>query len=85
MRNPNAHWRDSARIPRFYIMSAYAIFPLLFFVLHIRWWTFFLCLFAIIFFSILERFGFTIPIFLRWLKNFIGGTRKMARHWWRPL
>lgn len=83
MRDPaNAHWRDSARSPKLFFMDAYAAFPMLFFLLHIRWWTFGLCIIVIIFFVILEKFGFTVPVFKRWLKVFLAGNHRTARPWY---
>lgn len=77
----NAHWRNSARHPRLFMMDAYAAFPLLLFLLHIRWWTFFLAIMAAIFFATLERFGFTIPVFLRLFRTFLAGPKRPARPW----
>lgn len=83
MRNPaNAHWRDSARSPRLFFMDAYAAFPLLFFILHIRFWSFIVCISAIAFFVILEKFGFTVPVFKRWIRVFFAGNYRDARPWW---
>ncbi|HET9843239.1 MAG TPA: IcmT/TraK family protein [Gammaproteobacteria bacterium] len=83
MRNPaTAHWRDSARRPKLFFMDAYSAFPLLLFLLHIRWWTFFLCIAAIAFFVILEKFGFTVPVFQRWIRAFLAGNTRIARPWW---
>lgn len=82
MRDPdNAHWRNSARHPRLFMIDAYAAFPFLLFLLHIRWWTFGLALLTAIFFAVLERVGFTIPVFRRWLKVFLAGYRRPARPW----
>lgn len=78
-----AHWRDSARRPRFYIIEGWGAFPMFIFLLHIQWWTFIVALSATIFFSVLERYGFTIPIFWRWLLCFLGGSRKAVRPWWQ--
>ncbi len=78
-----AHWRDIARTPRFFIMDSLAAFPLLFFFLHIRLWTFITALVIILFLMILERFKFTIPVFLRWLKSFLAGPLRIAKPWWR--
>lgn len=80
---PNANWRDSARTPRFFSIDARAAFPLLFFLLHIRLWTFILAIIATIFFAALERYGFTLSVFFRLLRNFIVGKRKIAVPWWR--
>lgn len=83
MRDPaNAHWRDSARSPKLFFMDAYAAFPMLLFLLHIRWWTFFLCLGVIAFFVILEKFGFTVPVFKRWLRVFFAGPHRNSRPWY---
>ena len=78
-----AHWRDSAREPRFYFVEGKAAFPLLLFLLHIRIWTFVLALLATIFFSTLARYGFSVRCFLRWLREFMGGGYKMATPWWK--
>jgi intracellular multiplication protein IcmT len=83
MRDPaNAHWRDSARSPKLFFMDAFAAFPLLFFILHIRWWTFFTAIGVIAFFVVLEKFGFTVPVFKRWLRVFLAGSHRNARPWW---
>lgn len=78
-----AHWRDSARVPYFYIIDAWATFPLLLFLLHIRMWTFILAACATTFFAILRRFGFTIPIFFRWFRGAITSKRKLSSPWWK--
>lgn len=82
MRHPeSAHWRDSARIPKFFFMDAYSAIPLLLFLLHIRIWTFILAVLVCIFFSILNRFGFSLPVFVRWLRAFIAGNNRYSRSW----
>ncbi len=82
MRNPEtAHWRDSARTPKFFFMDAYSAIPLLLFLLHIRLWTFGLACAVTAFFVLLNRFGFTVPVFLRWLRGYIAGRDRMARSW----
>jgi len=78
----NVHWRDSARRPRFYFMDAYACFPLMFFTLYIRRSSFLLAVTSTIFFAVLERFGFTVPVFLLWARNIISGPQKPASPWW---
>lgn len=79
----HAHWRDSARPAKFFIVDYRAAFPLLLFLLHIRWWSFLLAVLTICFFTLLERYGFTVIVFLRWLRNFLAGKRKFARAWWK--
>ena len=80
---PSAHWRDSARHARFFIIDARAAFPLLLFLLHIRVWSFVLAVMATIFFALLERYGFTVTVFLRWARSLIAGPRKVSSPWWK--
>ena len=84
MQNPtaNAHWRDSARPAKFFFFDAKAAFPLLLFLVHIRWWTFILAIIAMLFFTILNRYGFSVNVFLRWFRSFLAGPRKIAIPWW---
>jgi len=83
MQNVNSHWRDSARNPRFFMVDAMAALPLLIFLLHIRYWTFFLAIGTMIFFGILEKFKFRMPVFLRLIRSFLAGKRRVAYPWWR--
>lgn len=76
------HWRDSARIPRFYMVDGRAAFPMLLFLLHIRLWTFIVAVIATAFFTILERYGYTIGVFLRRLRCILAGRVKLATPWW---
>lgn len=78
-----AHWRDSARTPRFYFIDSLAAFPLFIFFLHIRLWTFLLALTLIIFLMVLERFKFTLPVFARWFRATLAGPLRIAHPWWR--
>lgn len=80
---PDTAWRDSARPARFFFFDARAAFPLLLFLLHIRWWTFILAVIATGFFAFLEHKGFTVVVFLRWLRNVLAGPRKTASPWWK--
>lgn len=79
----STHWRDSARVARFFVMDARAAFPLVFCILHIRMWTIIIAMIAMGFFALIERYGFSVPVFLRWLRGFLGGGYKTARPWWR--
>lgn len=78
-----AHWRDSARSARFFFIDARAAFPLLLFLLHIRIWSFLLALGAMLFFGALERYGFSLTVFLRWVRNILAGPQKAAIPWWK--
>lgn len=81
--NIQAHWRDTARQARFFFVDAQAAFPFLLFLMHITWWTFFVALFATLFFTLLTRYGFTVPVFLRWVRSSLAGSRKLSNPWWR--
>ena len=78
-----AHWRDSARSARFFVVDARAAFPLFLFLMHIRLWTGILVIVSAVFFGVLERYGFTVPVFLRWLRNLLAGPIKSSQPWWR--
>lgn len=80
---PTAHWRDSARSARFFMVDARAAFPIFIFLMHIRIWTGALVLFSAVFFGIIEHYGFTVPVFLRWLRLAFAGPVKSAHPWWR--
>lgn len=79
----SAHWRDSARSPRFFMMDYRAAFPLLLFLLHIRLWSFILAIIVTIFFALLERYGFTAVVFLRWFRSNLAGAHKISEPWWK--
>lgn len=82
MRHPDtAHWRDSARTPMFFVVDAYSAIPLFLFLLHIRLWTFLLACSVCVFFMLLNKFGFTMPVFFRWIRSFIAGNVRSARSW----
>ncbi len=82
-RSTEAHWRDSARSPRFFMIDYRAAFPLLLFLLHIRIWSFVLAIVAMSFFALLERYGFTVTVFLRWLRSTLAGPRRFSSPWWK--
>lgn len=80
--SPTAHWRDSARSPRFFMLDARAVFFVLFFIVHIQVWTGIVAIISTIFFSILERYGFSVPIFFRWMRVFFAGPVRLSQPWW---
>ncbi len=78
-----AHWRDSARNVTLWVVDFRACFPLLLFLLHIRLWTFVVAMAFTVFFATIQYYGFTLNVFLRWLRAFAAGPRKIAQPWWR--
>lgn len=77
------HWRDSARNARFFMVDARAAFPIFIFLMHIRVWTAILVLVSAVFFGIIEHYGFTVPVFLRWLRSFAAGPHRSSQPWWK--
>lgn len=78
-----AHWRDSARNVKLFFLDFRACFPLLFLIFHIRLWTFLVALVATLFFTALERYGFSVAVFMRWIRAYVAGPRKIANPWWK--
>lgn len=81
--SPDSHWRDSARSARFFLVDARAAFPIFLFLMHIRTWTAGIVVVSMLLFGIIEHYGFTVPVFLRWLRSFLAGPRKLSRPWWK--
>ena len=77
-----AHWRDSARSPKLWIFDYRATFPLVVMMFHISWGTFFMALAVMIFFTVLSHYGFSLPVFIRVIRSFLAGKRKLAIPWW---
>lgn len=74
--NDNAYWRATSNRLRFFGLDGRAIIfvvPLLFF--FTVGWVWLVCVSAIVFFVVLERYGYTMENFLRYL-FFILGKRK---------
>jgi len=78
----NAHWRDSARAAKFFFIDAKAAFPIFLFLIHITLWTFILASVIMVFFTVLNRFGYSIEVFFRIFRSMLAGSRKMAIPWW---
>ena len=51
---------------------------LLLVILYPRLWTLIVAVVAMLFFTVLNRYGFTINVFLRWLRSSIAGRRKIG-------
>lgn len=77
MRNTNTHWRDSALTPKFFIIDARVCIPILVVLLHMRIWTVILAAIVFIFFTLLERWRISLPVFLRLLRTTIAGNEKI--------
>jgi intracellular multiplication protein IcmT len=78
-----SHWRDSGRLPRFFIIDARSAFPLLLFLIHIKWWTFFVALAITLFFAVIEHYGLSTTVFFRSVRTILAGKVKTSKPWWR--
>ncbi|MGB4102280.1 MAG: IcmT/TraK family protein [Alphaproteobacteria bacterium] len=72
------HWRNSQRVPRFFIFDARAFIALMLFMVHIALWTFALSIIAIFAFWTFERFGLTFEAALRAIRSWILGRDRPA-------
>jgi len=72
-----AHWRDSGRTPKFYLIDARGALPILLVVLHIKLWTLGLMALVVLFLIGLEYYRMPIPVFLRVVRNALVGKRKV--------
>ncbi len=80
--SPTAHWRDSSRPVRFFIVDYRALFPLLILIFLPRLWTLAVAVIGVAFFMVLERYGFTVTVFLRLFRGIFAGRHKVSRPWW---
>lgn len=78
----SAHWRDSGRKVRFFIIDYRATFPLLFCLFFPSVNVIIITFLIVMFFVILERFGFSLAVFRHVFIGFLAGRRKSARPWW---
>ena len=78
----NAHWRDSARSVRFFMLDGRAAFPLVLVLIWPRFWTLVVALVSVLFFTIISRFGYTPMVFLRLLRSFFAGRHVQSQPWW---
>jgi hypothetical protein len=78
-------WRYTANKVRIGPFDAYIVLPpLLLFLLHIQWWTFFLMLGAITLMWTIELF-FSVPlsIALRSIRRLAAGNKRPIVPWWK--
>ena len=71
-----AHWRDTYRTPRLFMIDARAAIPLLGSALHVAWYTILPSLMTLAVFFWLERIGFSLPSALRALRATFAGNQR---------
>lgn len=72
-----AHWRDSGRQPKFWLVDARASLFILLVLLHIRLWTVALMIIVFLFLALLEYYKLPLPVFLRLVRSSLMGKRKV--------
>lgn len=78
-----AHWRDSARIPRLFFFDYRAVFPLAYLLIRPSLNALIAVLFTIFLLATLEYFGFSLVVFFRWFfRCLIAGKYRSNRPWW---
>ncbi|WP_192484602.1 MULTISPECIES: IcmT/TraK family protein [Cysteiniphilum] len=73
-----AHWRDSGRTPKLFMIEAQAFFPIVLTLFHFRTWTVCLSLAAVTLLFILSRYQISLMIFLLNLREWILGREKQV-------
>lgn len=68
-----AHWRETYKPARFFILDARAGVPILFTLLHVRIWTVVLTFLIVIMFVVLERRGLSVPSAIRAFRAWVIG------------
>ncbi len=75
-------WRDTGRSVKVWILDARACFPVLIFVIYWSWTTFFIAFFSIVFFSVINWFGLTVPASFRFMRRLLAGPYRPAVPAW---
>lgn len=68
-----SHWRYTFKPARFLMLDARVSVAILFFLLHIRMWTFIITLIIIALFYWVERFGYDFPSAIRAARLYFAG------------
>jgi intracellular multiplication protein IcmT len=76
-------WRNSALPVRVLFLDARACLPVLAFVVYWRWWTFYVAVTGIAFFTSISWFGLTVPAVIRLLRRWLVGRTRPAVPVWR--
>ena len=76
-------WRNTAQPVCIAMFDARALFPLLSFVVYWRWFTFYVALIGVVFFSLISFLGLTLPSMVRPLRRLIVGSARPALPVWK--
>ena len=72
-----AHWRDSGRTPKLFWIDARAFIPIVITLFHFRVWTISLSIAFIIFLTIIARFNIPLTVFIKLVREFFTGRKKI--------
>jgi intracellular multiplication protein IcmT len=76
-------WRNTQLPVRIFVADARALIPVLVFILHWSWWTFYVAIVGCIVFAVLEWLGLTYPAAVRLLRRLIIGPVRPAVPSWK--
>jgi intracellular multiplication protein IcmT len=77
MYDTHAHWRDSARNAKFFVVDARIAWFLLLFLVHMRWWTFILATTFIAILIVLDYLKMPLTVSSRIVLGYISGKKKV--------
>ena len=78
MSNLDAHWRDSARTPKFFVIDAQVFIPIVLCLFHFRLWTVCLCVTVGVILVVLNYFKLNLMSSLQLVREFIVGREKIV-------
>lgn len=76
-------WRNTQLPVRIFVADARALIPVLAFIVHWSWWTFYVAIAGCIGFGVLEWLGLTYPAAVRLLRRLIVGRVRPAVPSWK--
>jgi intracellular multiplication protein IcmT len=75
-------WRYASLTPTFAGIPCIAYMPIFLWLFHMRWWTLWTAISAIMFFALLAKFGLTFKVLWQRVLHLLRGARVHARPWW---
>jgi intracellular multiplication protein IcmT len=76
-------WRNTAQPVRVFMLDARALFPLLCFVVYWSWFTFYVAVIGVLFFSLISFLGMTLPSMWRLMRRLLVGNTRTAVPAWK--
>ena len=76
-------WRNTGQPVRVFMLDARACLPILLFMVHWAWWTFYVAIIGTAFFSAISFLGLTLPAMFRLARRFLVGPRRPSVPTWK--